>query len=95
MYACLDLAYAGVANLTSGEQTLLEGHSTQALLAQHDPHDKPFLNTEWINRKQGYVPSTGKVRLRKPHWLQPGVSDQYVLCLLDAGYSWQGVAATE
>jgi hypothetical protein len=95
MYACLDLACAGVDDLTSVEQTLLEGHSTQAFLAQFDPHDKPFLNTEWMNRKQGYVPSTRKARLGKPHWLQPGVSDQYVLCLLDAGYSWQDVAASK
>lgn len=95
MHTCLDLAYPGVDDLTSGEQTRLEGHSTQAFLAQFDPDGKPFLNTEWTNRKQGHVPSTRKARLRKPHWLPPGVSDQYVLCLLDAGYTWQDVAATE
>jgi hypothetical protein len=48
-----------------------------------------------MNRKQGHVPSTRNARLRKPHWLPPGVSDQYVLCLLDAGYSWQDVAASK
>jgi hypothetical protein len=95
IYTCLDLAYPGVDDLTTGEQTLLAGHSTQAFLAQLTPDDKPSPNTEWLNRKQGYVPSTRQARLRKPHWLQPGVSDQYALCLLDAGYTWQDVAATE
>ncbi len=95
MYACLDIANSGVEDLTTGEQTLLEGHSTQAFLAQFDPDDKPFLNTEWMNRKQGHVPSTRNARLRKPHWLQPGVSDRYVICLLEAGYTWQDMAATD
>jgi hypothetical protein len=95
MYSCLDLAYTAFDDLTTGEQALLAGRSTQAFLAQFDPGDKPFPNIEWMNRMQGYVPSTRKARLRKPNWLQPVVCDRYVICLLDAGYTWQDMAATD
>jgi len=93
MDTCLDFAYPGMGDLTPAERALLTGRSTQAFLYQFYPGGKPFLNTEWMNRKQGYVPSTRKSRLQKPHWLLPAVSDRYVLCLLDTGCTREDIAS--
>ncbi len=93
MNTCLDFSSTEMDDLTPAERALLAGRSTQAFLYQLYPGGKPFLNDEWMNRKQGYVPSTRNSRLQKPHWLQPAVSDRYVLCLLDAGYTWEDIAS--
>ena len=47
--------------------------------------------SEYIDRTIGHTPSTRNAQLSKPHWLDPNVSDRYVLCLFDAGYVWKDV----
>lgn len=77
--------------LTPDEQLRLEGRTTQAFLYQTDKSSDAVPYTEYIDRSMGYIPSTLNARLRKPNWLDPGVADRYVLCLLDAGYVWEDV----
>jgi hypothetical protein len=54
-----------------------------------------YTNTEFIDRVIGHTPTTKRALLLKPHWLDPSISDRYVLCLLDAGYIWEDVTRTE
>ena len=73
------------------EETQLQGRFTQAFLQQSQKGTKAYTVTEWLDRTQGHAPSTKSAVLSKPHWLDPSISDRYVLCLLKAGYVWEDV----
>lgn len=81
--------------LKSEEQTRIAGRSTQSFLVQWNKKSKAYPRTEYIDRTIGHTPTTHSAQLRKPHWLDPSVSDRYVLCLLEAGYVWEDVKKTE
>jgi hypothetical protein len=82
-------------NLSKDEESRLAGRSTQAFLSQQTKTTKAYTNTEFIDRVIGQTPTTKHALLLKPHWLDPSISDRYVLCLLDAGYIWEDVTRTE
>jgi hypothetical protein len=81
-----------VGDLAPADRARFGGRSTQAFLAQWSKGAAPYARTEWLDRTRGHTPTTYGALLRKPHWLDPAVSDRYVLCLLDAGYVWDDVA---
>ena len=92
---CLKLAFEQLeqlgGDLAPDERTRITGRSTQAFLVQWDKKSNAYPRTEYIDRTIGHTPTTLSTQLRKPHWLDPSVSDRYVLCLLEAGYVWEDV----
>jgi hypothetical protein len=78
--------------LSVKEEAQLQGHFTQAFLGQAGKGGQAYSLTEYLDRTQGHTPSTRRAMLRKPHWLDPSISDRYVVCLFDAGYVWEEVS---